>query len=341
MSLINASSAITAKVRSQYGKRLKLKDYQAMVKCGSVSEVVQYLKTYTHFQNFLDKVSNDIHRGNLENILRERQFEKFLTLCKYNSGSTPVTDFLLRSTEISELMKLITLLSINRPEEYLFSLPVYFIQHTDLDLGALSQVHSHSDLLEALPKNDYYKIIKSYPPDQNGDYDLASVENALESYSLGRLYSDVDKIKNKKDKAQLKDLFDTLTDYTNYSRIIRLKKYYNLSNDAIRSKLLKFGSLTGSKLDRILKKEELSDIKAELSQTSVGRKAAGIDKDSQMSIQGRYEKCRHELYFSSNPEIILLAYFILSEAELSNVIAVIEGVRYSMQPENILALLVI
>ena len=87
------------------------------------ADVVQYLKSYTHYQVFLDKVSNDIHRGNLEQLIRERQFEELLTLCKYNQGDTPVTKYILRSTEISELMKFITLLSIGRPREYLFSLP--------------------------------------------------------------------------------------------------------------------------------------------------------------------------------------------------------------------------
>ena len=124
MALINSSSAITAKVRSRYGRRLRYKDYQAMAKCESVGDVVRYLKTYTHFQDYLDKVSNDIHRGNLENILHERQFERFLTLCKYNSGNSPVTSYIIRRSEINQLMKFITLLSINRPQEYLFSLPM-------------------------------------------------------------------------------------------------------------------------------------------------------------------------------------------------------------------------
>ena len=169
---------------------------------------------------------------------------------------------------------------------------------------------------------------------------MAAVEEALDSYNLKLLYSDIDKIKNKKDKTQLKELFNTLVDYNNYSRIIRLKKYYNMKNQTIRSHLLNYGSLTGSRLDKILRREDPDDIREALSQTSVGRKAAVFDKGSEMAVHGRFEKCRHELYFSSNPEIILLAYYIISETELSNVVAVIEGVRYSMTPENILALLV-
>ena len=43
MALINAASAIIAKARSKYGKRLMPRDFQAMVKCGSVGDVVQYL----------------------------------------------------------------------------------------------------------------------------------------------------------------------------------------------------------------------------------------------------------------------------------------------------------
>ena len=340
MALVNPSSAITAKVRSQYGKRLKLKDYQAMVKCETVGDVVQYLKTYTRYQTLLDKVSKDVHRGNLESLIKEKQFEKFLTLCKYSSGGSPVTDYILRSYEINELMRMITLLSINRPQEYLFSLPLYFLQHTDIDLEALSRVHSHRELLGVLENTEYRRIIEKYPPNCDGDYDLAAIEDALDSYSLGVLYNDVDKIKNKKDKAQLKELFDTLVDYSNYTRIIRLKKYYHMSNDAVRSHLMNYGTLTGKRLDMILKKEDLSDIRAALMQTKAGKKATTIDENSEMAVQGRYNKCRHELYFSSNPDIIMLSYYIITETELANLIAVIEGVRYKTEPEEILALLI-
>ena len=73
----------------------------------------------------------------------------------------------------------------------------------------------------------------------------------------------------------------------------------------------------------------------------MGKQAQKLDKQGEMAIQGRYERCRHELYFSTNPEIVLLAYYILSETELSNVIAVVEGVRYSMEPERILQTLIL
>ena len=335
MSVINPASAIIAKIKSQYGKRLKKKDYQAMVKCGSVGEVVQYLKAYTHFQHSLDKVSNDVHRGNLENIIREKNFENFLRFCKYNGGNTPVTRYGLRMIETRELMKFITLLSIGRPREYLFSLPLFFIQHTDIKLNALSSVGSHRELLEALEHTGYHELLAAFPPDENGKYNLAAIEDALENYSLKRLYEELGKIKNKKDRTQLLELFDTLSDYQNYTRIVRLKKNYNMNNDAVREHLLDYGKLTGKRLDRILSKDSFEEVYGELEKTGVGKKAKSIDKQSEMAIQGRYEMCRHQLYFSTNPEIVLLSYYIVTQTELSNVIAIIEGVRYSMEPDSI------
>ena len=341
MAIINPASAIIAKIKTKYGKRLTDKDFRAMVKCESVGDVVQYLKSYTHYQVFLDKVSNDIHRGNLEQLIRERQFEELLTLCKYNQGDTPVTKYILRSTEISELMKFITLLSIGRPREYLFSLPLYFTQHTDIALEKLSSIHSHKELVSALERTDYATILRQFPPDENGDYDLAAIEDALENDNLDQLYTDIGSIKNKKDRNELIKLFDTLSDYQNYSRIIRLKKNYHLSNDEIRKHLLRYGKLTGKNLDRILSKEEYEEIREELKHTGVGKKAKTIDADSEMAVQGNYEMCRRQLYFSTNPEIVLLAYRIVSLTELNNVIAVVEGVRYQIEPDKILEILIL
>ena len=60
-----------------------------------------------------------------------------------------------------------------------------------------------------------------------------------------------------------------------------------------------------------------------------------------MAVQGSFEMCRRQLYFSTNPEIVLLAYRIVSLTELNNVIAVVEGVRYQIEPDKILEILIL
>ena len=163
----------------------------------------------------------------------------------------------------------------------------------------------------------------------------------MEIYSLKELYSEIAKLKSKSERHALNALFDTLCDYHNYSRIMRLKRYYHLPNSAVREHLLPFGSLTGRRLDQLLLKDSYEDVRSALSHTKVGKKAQNIDIDEEMAVKGRFDKCRHELYFSTSPEVVLLAYYIVSETELKNIITIIEGVRYSIEPSGIRQMLIL
>ena len=341
MSIVDPSTAVIAKAKSKYGKRLKHKDYNALVKCGSVNDVMRYLKTYTHYRLLLSKVSGDVHRGNLENILRRKLLDDFLSLCLYNRSDSPITGFLMRRAEINELMKYLTLLKIGRPIEYIFTLPMYLNTHTEIPLDKLSGAFTYAEMLELLNEQGYRSVLSRFAPERAEDIDIAAINDALEIYSFRELYSDFSKIKNKKSRIELQLLFDTLTDYNNYTRIMRLKKYYGLSNAEIRPHLLPFGSLTGNKLDAILLKESYEDVREALKTTKVGRKAQSMDSNKEMDFQGRYDICRHELYFSTNPDIVLLAYYIATETELKNIITIIEGVRYSMEPKSIYDMLIL
>lgn len=341
MAIVNPSSAVIAKAKSKYGKRLTLKDYNALVKCESIGEIVRYLRTYTYYQQFLLKVSSDVHRGNLENILREKVFDSFLGLCRYNSDKSPVTTYIIRKTEDSEIVRFLTLLSAGRPHEYLFAMPMYFTEHTDIRLEKLSSVHGYRELEEIFEKTIYKKVIEKYRPDENGRYDVSAIDDALDVVILDELYDSIGHIRRKKDRAEMLSLFNTLTAYDNYSRILRMKRYYNLPNDKIREHLLPYGKLSGKVVDGILAKESYEEVKAALDATPIGHKARLYGIDSEFAMEGRFEVCRREMYYSTNPEIVLFAYYIVTSIELKNIITVIEGVRYSVEPERIKEMLIL
>ena len=340
MRIVDPSSAVIAKAKAKYGRRLTVKDYAALVKCESVSDIVRYLQSYTSYRRYLEKVGKDVHRGGLEEMLREQMFHSYLSLTRYNRSASPVTGYIYRLTEIRELTKYLTLLSIGRPIEYLFTLPMYFDDQTEIPLSKLSSAHSYDDMLQLLGDHGYRHVLEKYIPGVDSDIDISAISDAMEIYSLNELYNDISKIKNKSERTALTNLFDTLSDYDNYSRIMRLKRYYHLPNDAVREHLLPFGTLTGRKLDAVLTKSSYKEVRAALADTKVGRTAQNIYIDSEMAVKGRYDKCRHELYFSTSPEVVLLAYYIVSETELKNIITIIEGVRYSMSPQSIYEMLI-
>ena len=47
-----------------------------------------------------------------------------------------------------------------------------------------------------------------------------------------------------------------------------------------------------------------------------------------------------KLRFSTNPSVVLFCYIFLAENELTNIIHIIEGVRYGLAPDDIATLLV-
>ena len=340
MPVVDPYAAVIAKAKAKYGKRLTEKDYAALIKSTSVQDIVRYLKTHTVYRTCLEKSGSNLHRGRLEDTLRKELFRNYLSLCRYNRSKSPVTGYIFRLTEIRELTEYLTLLSAGRPLDYLFTLPTYFDDQTEIPLAKLSGAHSYAELLELLGPHGYRKVLERFTPVDDKSIDIAAISDAMEIYSLKELYKDISAIKHKKERATLISLFDTLCDCNNYSRIIRLKRFYHLSSAGIKEHLLPFGCLTGKRLDAVFEKDSYSEILAALADTKIGKRVQSEDSADEMAVQGRYDLCRHALYFSSSPEVVLLAYYIVCETELKNIITIIEGVRYALEPDSIHRMLI-
>ena len=75
------SFAVLTKARSKFGNRLTEKDYQSLLACQSVGEIMSYLKNNTHYSKALTDVSErEIHRGRLEALLRQNLFYDFVQI---------------------------------------------------------------------------------------------------------------------------------------------------------------------------------------------------------------------------------------------------------------------
>lgn len=344
MSLINSSSAVITKARSKYGKRLKDSDYKALVKCNNVGAVLSYLKNQTHYSQMLSKVMEDnVHRKELENMLRQKLFYDFDSLCRYEmSDGSPFSEFIIRQYEISQLVHFMLLLNCSKVEEYLYALPSYFNKHTDIDLVKLSKCRNFDEFLNTLDKSEYHNLLEKYRPASNCPIDIAGAEDALRFYSQDKLYEAISKRKSKKEKHMLKELSDYINDFNNLSRILRLKKYYSMTPQQIKEHLIPFGTLKKDAINRMCNASDIDQVFEIMISTPAGRKLhnMSIEKEEHLAIEGRYNMCRKKLYFSQSPAVVLLSYMYVSETELQNIITIIEGVRYNCSPEHILSLLI-
>lgn len=344
MSLINSSSAVITKARSKYGRRLTNKDYKALSKCQSVDAVVNYLKNQTHYSQTLNKLQQDnVHRGQIETMLRQKLFYDFDSLCRYEmSDGSPFSEFIIRQYEISQLVHFMLLLNCSKVEEYIYALPSYFNKHTDIDLVKLSRCRSFDEFLNTLNKGEYHKILEKFRPTSDKGIDIASAEDALRIYAQTELYTAISKRKSKKERQMLIELFDYINDFNNLSRILRLKKYYSLSAKQIKEHLIPFGTLRKDAIDKMCNANDIDDVFNIMITTPAGKRLhnMSIEKEEHLAIEGRYNMCRKKLYFSQSPAVVLLSYMYVSETELQNIITIIEGVRYNCSAEHILGLLI-
>lgn len=341
---IDASSAVITKARAKYGKRLTEKDYKALLKCQNVSAVVSYLKTHTHYSYALNKINeNEVHRGQLETLLKQKVFYDFDSLCRYEmSEGSPFSEFIIRRYEIEQLVHFLLLLSCNKQENYLFALPSYFNKHTDIDLYKLSACKDFDSFIETLGNCKYQSILQNFKPDNNGVIDIAGAEDALNIYSYKELYDAISKRKNKKQKENLKSLCDYVNDFCNISRILRLKKYYSMDEEKVKSHLMPFGTIKVKTLDDMCKAKDVDEVFDILAKTRIGKrmKQMSIEKEEQLSNVTRFHMCRRMMYYSTDPAVVLLSYMYVSEAELKNIVTIIEGVRYNCTAEQIESMLI-
>ena len=109
------SFAVLTKARSKFGKRLTEKDYQSLLVCQSVGEIMSYLKNNTHYSKTLTDVSErEIHRGRLEALLRQNLFYEFDSLCRYDSSvSSGLSSYIISTLEVEQIVRFLILLSSN------------------------------------------------------------------------------------------------------------------------------------------------------------------------------------------------------------------------------------
>lgn len=340
-----SSNAILSKARAMYGRRLTQENYKDLLACQSVGEIAAYLKTRTVYKKALAGINeSSIHRGQLEAKLKQKLFEDYASLCRYEiSVGEHFSSYLIIRSEIEQILHSIMLLAAGKPEEYLFAMPMYLTRHTHIDLNALTEVRSFDGLLDALNHTPYRKLLETFKPVGGLPMNYTGIENVLYTYLYSSIFGAIDQYTRGETAKQLREIFNSYVDLINYSRIVRLKASYHAGPDFIRSSLLPFGDTRKKLLDQMIESQTEEEVTAILKKTSIGKHFLKIEHAYVDEIPGRvkYLTCRHDIHFSTHPSVVMMAYTFVTQSELTDIITIVEGVRYHLPPEEIAKLLII
>ena len=315
-----SSNVILAKARAMYGKRLKTKDYQALLGCGTVGEVAAYLKQNTVYRDILTGVNeHNVHRGQLETLLRQKFFYDASSICRYElSSGEHFAAYLIQSLEIEQIMHSLMLLSLGRPKDYLFAMPVFLEKHTQINLSALADMRNFDDFLAAVAHSPYRKLLEPFRPHDGEPVNLTVLENALYTYLYRNSFQIIEQHTKGRTKAEVREIFNDYLDLTNYSRIVRLKQYYHAEPDYIRSLLLPFGTFSQEQINAMLAAPNVRQVNAVFRSLPLGKRIAQMEYNyaDELPMRMLYKEGRHDIRFSVHPPVVMLSYIFLKSVML-------------------------
>lgn len=337
----DTSYAVLARAKAKFGKRLRPQDYKNMLECENVADIMTYLKSNTRYKEaFGEANERGIRRGLFENLLKQYLNNELDTLSRYElSVGEDISNYLAHNTEIDEIIRFLTLLnskSLRGEEPFNFTVPPHIAKKTSIKLNELAKASNYDEFLQALSKTEYGEILKKYDIKNGEAIPIPEIENELYIHLYSELYETLTHA-DSTEFAELEELFNSVMDYENFIRIVRLKKYYNASYDRIKSLLLPFGTLSEKNFDEMINAQELSQVFDIMRKSRYGKLLDKIKYKhiSELALKIRYKNAKHNMYYSQSPTTVMISYIILCKIELHNLTTIIECVRYNIDREKV------
>jgi len=340
-----SSNAILAKSRAMYGRRLTEQNYLDLLNCRSVGEVATYLKMRTFYADIFEGIATiTIHRGRLEELLKKRLIKQYASLCKYEmSIGQDFYRYFIAKNDITQILNCVRLLNTGNSADFLFSMPAFFNEHTELDLYKLAAVTSFAGLLDALEGTDYKKVLAPFEKSLNTNRNTLDIEAALYTH----FYSELWQLANKEFKGKrLEGILDVLriqVDMRTIVNLYRLKKMLNADEALLRKFIIPgISNLTEKQLSLLIDAPSAGEMLKSLEQTPYGKQLKKIDFDyievATHKILNIWSKKYYR--FSTDPTVVMFCYIALAENEIENITHIIEGVRYDVPADKIKAMLI-
>lgn len=341
------ANAIAAKVRSLHGEQLDERDYAELLSRRNVPEIAAYLKNETHYKYALRDVrENNVHRGQLEDLLRKDVFREVIKLYRYADRKEAAYYHLyIEENEIKVILETLRMMISGRYDDAIIQLPLFLKEFASFDLMKIGAVRCFDDMLDVLAKTPYALLLAPYrqPKGEENDISYTACEHALMKHYYTKVMRTIDKIAKGKLQRDLRELHGMDIDLKNMEIIYRLKHYYHASGNVIRDSLyLFFTHVNSGQLEEMIAAQDdrslLKLIRSTWYHLDIPDEAE-VDIGWYMDAL-RFQTSKRRLYYAQQASVMFGAYIVLQRTELANVTRVIEGIRYQVPAERIKSMLI-
>lgn len=324
-----STNATVAKIRTVFGNALTREDYHEMTNKTSVAELCEYLKSTERFADVLEDIEpSSIHRGHLEELIKKAGFMTYLRLVKFQGlDKNEFFKFYIKRQEVLQLINFIHMYEAGLQYDYLAAVPGFITEYSNVPLLELSGAVRVEDILKILRKTEYYKPLKRLVEKSGGDPELSAVELAVRKYYYSGVLANAKKYLSESEAKELKKLIGIDADLINFTNAYRMKHYFDFDGDTIEKKSLPFTRLGKQKMSRLYHCETGQDMIAFMDET-VYKPDEETEHIEARNDKAKLKAVRHVISTTQSAGVALFAYTMICDIEVSNIVHIIEGIRY-------------
>ncbi|MBP9988752.1 MAG: V-type ATPase subunit [Ruminococcus sp.] len=344
MSVSYSANAVLGKAHAMYSKKLTEQNYNDMVNCRSLNELVAYIKTRTSYSSAFDVAVQNITASQIQELLGNSLLNKIEILCKYEASiGENFYKYFIVENEIKQILTVIRLLARGTPEKYLSVLPAFFSKRARIDLFSFVNVRSFENLLDVLKDSDYEEILKPYINLYKQKDFYLRIEADLNRYLHSILLDIIKNSSTKKDKKEIHDLANYKFDMETISNIYRLIRINESESNFIKNYIdTEFTNFSQKEIDMLVNSDYARDMVRLIPNTFYKKDFAKVDYNylegaTQKMAYLKFSKC---FRYSTSPAAVMFSYIYLMENEVQNIVHIAEGIKNNIEPEKISAVLI-
>lgn len=335
-----ALNSVYAKVKALYGKRLTDKNYTDLLKLNSINEIAEYLRTKTAYSEIFEGLSSteELQRSRLETLLFNKMYNDMLSVIRFQKAAgSKLYEYFIMKYDVEQIIKVLSSLE-TKSDNYFFTFPVFYNEHSHLDLCALALAKNDMQLLECTKHTVYYPALRDALTKYRLTGSLAALQTDLRDFLDKQFISLTSGKKKIDEKSEIINLYKCINDINFVSTLYRIKRF---DVDYRLSQLMANPIMTAFTKKEITAMQQASTVQ-ELDSCfkSTYMKQVCNTPDIHRALdEYLYRKLTLTVRRSSSADAVMFAYFHFTELEIRNIIHIIEGKRYSLPEKEISDLL--
>ena len=320
---------INSKLKGMHAKFLSRDDLEQLSKQNDFKNAVYFLKNELEV---LKNIGENADRRTIERELDKTIIEDIEKIKKVLSNKDKeFFELFISKYEIKCIIEILKMIEYNKDLSDSKNIVSLWTSTVFKNIKGIENCKNIEQYLEILKKSKYYNVVKLYLNENNKNF--ADLDTKLNKIYFKNLYDEAKKI-NKKVVFFVGENIDLL----NISWIYRIKKYYKMSENRIREKIINVNFKIDEKVTKqMIDSEDIDILMQIIKSTKYAKKVEKLSDETLENDINRYlfKKYKKDFVIGDYSIVTVVSYMMLKEFQKQNIINILGGISYNLDKKDI------